>query len=913
MKIFENKSLLKKIAIVLLIVTIFSFCFSGKVSASDDGTGGKLLSPIVDLFVFLGDGVMDIIHGAIFQNSHSTIHIDMGSTFWEVAGTILIGIVTAVVVAAAVIVTAGAVVAAVAALGVTLSAVGVGTVLLISVGSGVAAASYFSSNVLPDDVYLPVYQISPDQIFANEVLLFDVDFFNPSPDKELKDANGNVLYGEDNNPIVLESVAKQLRSVISNWYTTLRDIAIVALLSILVYIGIRIIISSTSSDKSKYKQMLMDWVVAVCLLFVMQYIMAFSNLIVKRVTEAVKDIKYDNGYFTVIEDEDGKIEEALDEMGYDTSSLVSDGKVVWNTNLLGFARLNAQMAKKDNTSYAGYALIFVVLVLFTCYFIFTYLKRVLYMAFLTLIAPLVAMTYPIDKINDGKAQAFNMWFKEYIFNLLIQPMHLLLYTILVSSAFELAATNIIYSLVALGFMMPAEKLLRRFFGFEKAHTPGLLAGPAGAALMMSGMNKLLSKGPKGGKDSSKGGKSDDDNNEKAPRVNDNFDKDSYLFSGDENKKGDSAGRQDSEILKASDATQDMEEEQGKKPATMTSEQEGQNESGKNKEKDDDFYYFDDEDDFKELYSKVEEPIRTTEPDRKTREKGNPNEKNEHMSEFARKLMDGTLDRGDHAGQRRRKISKSKTKSKNNGFLSSAGAVSRYYARGMANNMKKGLKNKVSNFHPVQSATRFTAKAVGGATLGAAGLAIGITSGDLSKAVQYTTAGAVGGYKMAGGFVNKFDSLTPDGVAEVAQRARYESEDDYEKAKQEKYKKDYQRNEKNRFELERRFGKKEANRIMKDDIPTLLDNGVTKMEDISTIETMLQEGQIKKVEEGIAIKKYASRINENSRNMTEKKRDEWRKTFSKEFGKKEKYKNQNHDSMADSVLDKVDAYNKIKFK
>ena len=38
------------------------------------------------------------------------------------------------------------------------------------------------------------------------------------------------------------------------------------------------------------------------------------------------------------------------------------------------------------------------------------------MAFLTLIAPLVALTYPIDKMNDGQAQAFNRWMKEYIFN-----------------------------------------------------------------------------------------------------------------------------------------------------------------------------------------------------------------------------------------------------------------------------------------------------------------------------------------------------------------------------------------------------------------------------------------------------------------------------------------------------------------
>lgn len=891
MKIFENKSLLKKIAIILIIVTIFSFCFPETVSASDDGVGGKLLNPIVDLFVFLGDGVMNIIHGAIFSNSHSVIHIEMGSTFWEVAGTILIGIVTAIIVAAAVIATAGAVVAAVAALGVTLSTVGVGTVLLISVGSGVAAASYFNSNVLPEDVYLPVYQIFPDQIFSNEVLLFDVDFFNPSSDKQLKDANGNVLYGENNEPIVLESTAKQLRNVISNWYKTLRDIAIVALLSILVYIGIRIIISSTSSDKSKYKQMLMDWVVAICLLFVMQYIMAFSNLIVKRVTEVVTDLKYDNGYFSIIEDEDGKIEEALGEMGYDVSSLISDGKVVWNTNLLGFARLNAQMAKQESTSYSGYALIFVVLVLFTCYFIFTYLKRVLYMAFLTLIAPLVAMTYPIDKINDGKAQAFNMWFKEYIFNLLVQPMHLLLYTILVSSAFELASTNIIYSLVALGFMMPAEKLLRRFFGFEKAHTPGLLAGPAGAALMMSGMSKLLGRGPKGGKDSSKNNKMDNNDNEKAPRINDQFDKDSFLF-GDEDE-GASGPRQDNDVLKASDLDnkngQGVLPDEEKPKGILTNEINGQEDflgdpNNKNE--------------FPEAKETKEKEPKQAELDDFGEDL--PYKQGEKLTPFARKLLENKRN------AEKRKINKNK-------FLSTAGAVSRYYARGMANNMKKGIKNKIRNAHPVQSAVRFTAKAAGGAALGAAGLAIGITSGDLSKAAQYTTAGAVGGYRMAGGALNKLDSLTPDGVAEVAERARYDSEDDYKKAKQQQYIKNYQKDEKNRFELEQRFGRKQAKRIMDEDIPTLLNNGVTKMEDITTIESMLKDNKIKDVNEGIAIKKYASRINEDSTKMTAKKRDEWRQTFSKEFGKKERYKNQNHDGMADSVLDKVDAYNKIKFK
>lgn len=52
------------------------------------------------------------------------------------------------------------------------------------------------------------------------------------------------------------SVAKQLQPTIAKWYKTTRLISIVGLLSILVYVGIRIILSSTGQDKSKYKKCL---------------------------------------------------------------------------------------------------------------------------------------------------------------------------------------------------------------------------------------------------------------------------------------------------------------------------------------------------------------------------------------------------------------------------------------------------------------------------------------------------------------------------------------------------------------------------------------------------------------------------------------------------------------------------------
>ena len=102
------------------------------------------------------------------------------------------------------------------------------------------------------------------------------------------------------------STAYQLRKVVANWYIILRNMSLVALLSILVYVGIRIMISSTAADKSKYKQMLMDWLVAICLLFVLHYIMAFANLTVKKIIDIVDSTAVANNTSSLPDDVKGK-------------------------------------------------------------------------------------------------------------------------------------------------------------------------------------------------------------------------------------------------------------------------------------------------------------------------------------------------------------------------------------------------------------------------------------------------------------------------------------------------------------------------------------------------------------------------------------------------------------------------------
>ena len=82
--------------------------------------------------------------------------------------------------------------------------------------------------------------------------------------------------------------ASILQETVSSWYYNLRNLALVILLVILVYIGIRIVLSSTAPEKAKYKQMIMNWVVAICILFLLHIIMITILTISENIVEGLK-------------------------------------------------------------------------------------------------------------------------------------------------------------------------------------------------------------------------------------------------------------------------------------------------------------------------------------------------------------------------------------------------------------------------------------------------------------------------------------------------------------------------------------------------------------------------------------------------------------------------------------------------
>lgn len=569
MKFLTEKGIVHKLIIAIVIVLLFNFMAP---TISSAGIGGILFEPIQSLLLVIADGIMSITQSFMFNMGSTGTFVTIQDPAADVPAIVGWGL--GILAGVGVIV---AIAAAPFTLGASLTIIAVGATGLLVGSAGAAAVTRMITTTIPLKFKLPIFILTPEAIFSNEIPALDVNFFE-SADAKGEKYNGDIEYdseaqrytitvqtstGEIKQPLTTMA----LQPVISSWYYALRNFAIVALLIILVYIGIRIVISSAADDRAKYKQKLMDWLVAMCLLFFMHYIMVFAVTITEEITKALNSANVD--YFIDVGDKNSKLKDYIygDGAGEgntgeniwtapiadqfrDKQVIVENDGVehfMWPTTLMGKARMELQLdytliddgqqgqlsADDNEMREFGYTVIYLALVIYTMLFLFRYLKRLLMLTFLTIIAPLMAMTYPLDKIKDGNAQGFNMWLKEYMYNLLIQPVHLILYTVLVGSAIDLVADNLIYALVALGFILQGEKILRKFFGFDKAST--VEGGSAlGGALAMQGLNhmsRLL--GGKKGKDK-ESGNNNNNNSKKLPQRKADKDKDTedlHLTSG----------------------------------------------------------------------------------------------------------------------------------------------------------------------------------------------------------------------------------------------------------------------------------------------------------------------------------------------------------------------------------------------
>lgn len=289
--------------------------------------------------------------------------------------------------------------------------------------------------------------LTPYEILFNKIQLTDINFF------DIK----SVSTGDS------ETMVNKVRKQVAQWYYIMRNISAAVLLVILIYVGIRMSISTIASEQAKYKKMFVDWVVSLALVFLMQYIILFTIYVNDAFVGALAPSNF------------GKLENVYK----DIAALA----VKWNAGVEGLAAL----------------LIFILLIWQTFGLLISYFNRMIKCAFLIIISPLVTLTYSIDKMADAKAQALSTWLKEYIFSILIQPFHCVIYMALVQTSFEILASsnsnnqlaNAFLAILCVNFIKKSEEIVRKIFAFaDDNRSTGLVAGTAIVASSMQNAQNI---------------------------------------------------------------------------------------------------------------------------------------------------------------------------------------------------------------------------------------------------------------------------------------------------------------------------------------------------------------------------------------------------------------------------------------
>lgn len=236
--------------------------------------------------------------------------------------------------------------------------------------------------------------VSPESIIKGKFILLDPNIFKKAVVSTGVGDYTDEYYDSGNTELVKDK--NDLRASFAAWYVALRNFVLVGMACVLVYIGIRMVISSVSQDKAKYKSMIKDWFVAMCLVVFMHYIMVFTLNISSMITEAIgtggrnavgglisKEINIIANVVQINKDENSSLYAMMkgkdDEVYTD-----SEGK------------------QYDMSDAFAHILILTGIVVITFMYLWKYANRFIKLVFLILISPIACLTYPIDKVGDRK-------------------------------------------------------------------------------------------------------------------------------------------------------------------------------------------------------------------------------------------------------------------------------------------------------------------------------------------------------------------------------------------------------------------------------------------------------------------------------------------------------------------------------
>lgn len=351
--------------------------------------------------------------------------------------------------------------------------------------------------------------VTIDKLVFNKVDKVSIDYWN---------------YTNSNATEISTPIKNYMAIPVQKWYKVFNRIAVMVYMIVLVYIGIAVMLSSTGEKRARYKELTMTWVIGIAILFMFPYVMKYIIKLNDALTNMIANVSTSFG-FTQQEGTGGD----LGQLGFldvafeygkpEFSKHLGNSKdiITFTRNVAIGVKDDGSGNKKTNANIA-LALVYDVLIGQTLVILIMYYKRAFMMAFLIVIFPLVAMSYVIDKIGDGKSQSFGLWFKEFLVNVVVQTFHAIVYVLItgggIKSYIDSSGGNFIFMFLCVLFLFEGEKILRGIFGIQsQANTIGDLAATGAMIMAMGGK----AKGVFGGGDVKTGSSTDNKENTAATK------------------------------------------------------------------------------------------------------------------------------------------------------------------------------------------------------------------------------------------------------------------------------------------------------------------------------------------------------------------------------------------------------------
>lgn len=273
-------------------------------------------------------------------------------------------------------------------------------------------------------------RVTVESLFYNQVPITDANFFN------FETAGGYSLIDEDGNPTVLYN----LRRAVAQGYVICRNISIAVILFVLIYMGIRMALSSISERKAQYKKQLIGWVTALAIVIFIHFFMYTVLFINDALLGLIQDVS---------------VESAQEVVGVSTSELSLYDAI--RTKAYSFNFMDGTVG----------LIFYIILVYFLIRFFLIYMKRMFATYLLAMTGTFVGAKYAFDKASGKRSSSLSKWIRDYSFNVLLQSIHALIYTLLMTIALKVALTSfvgIIIAIVVLQFLLEADKIFIKIFG-----------------------------------------------------------------------------------------------------------------------------------------------------------------------------------------------------------------------------------------------------------------------------------------------------------------------------------------------------------------------------------------------------------------------------------------------------------------